>query len=192
MNPEDDTQNHWVTPEDERDEGMSEQSVENDKQQDRIRLSDTPVTWTAHEYVHIDKTPLWFVAFVVAVLGLIAVDIFFLKSWTFTALVVVMAVAVMIYIRRPPRVLTYALSVNQGLYVGEKLYHFEEFKSFGLIKDGEHNSIMLIPVKRFSPGVSVYFPEEAGEAIVDILGQRLPMEDLKLDLVDIIIRKLRL
>ncbi|MEO6109507.1 MAG: hypothetical protein ABIP50_00655 [Candidatus Saccharimonadales bacterium] len=151
-----------------------------------------PVTWTAQEYVHIDKSPLWFIIFAIVVLGLIAVDVFLLRSWTFSGLVIVMAVALIIYTRRPPRTLTYGLSGNQGLYVGEKLYHYDEFKAFGLIRDGEHNSIMLIPRKRFSPGVSVYFPVEAGEEIVDMLGQRLPMEDLKLDIIDVVIRKLRL
>jgi hypothetical protein len=151
-----------------------------------------PITWTAQEYVHLDKGAGWFILFAVIVLALVAVDIFFLKSWTFSVLVVVMAVAIIVYIRRPPRVLTYALSPAQGLYVGERLYHFDEFRAFGLIKDGEHHSIMLIPRKRFSPGVSVYFPEEAGERIVDILGQRLPMEELKLDIVDVVVRKLRL
>jgi len=61
-----------------------------------------------------------------------------------------------------------------------------------LIQDADSNSIMLIPRKRFAPGVSVYFPADAGERIVDILGQRLPMENLKLDVVDVIVRKLRL
>lgn len=153
---------------------------------------DVPVTWTAQEYVHLDKNPMWYILFVVIALALIAADIFFLKSYTFSALVIVMAIALVVYIRRPPRAITYALSARQGLYVGERLYRFEEFKSFGLIKDGEHNSIMLIPTKRFSPGVSVYFPEDAGEQIVDILGQQLPMEELKLDVIDIVVRKLRL
>jgi len=151
-----------------------------------------PITWTAQEYIHLDRSPVWFIVFALVVLGLIAVDIFLLKSWTFSALVIVMAIALVIYIRRPPRTLTYALSPAQGLYVGEQLYHFDEFKSFGLIQDGEHHSILLIPRKRFSPGVSVFFPNEAGERIVDILGQRLPMESLKLDVVDVIVRKLRL
>jgi hypothetical protein len=153
---------------------------------------DPPITWTAQEYVHLDRSPIWFVLFAVVVLGLIAVDVFLLKSWTFSALVVVMAVALIIYIRRPPRMLTYALSPSQGLYVGERLYVYDEFKAFGLIQDGPHYSIMLIPRKRFAPGVSVYFPDDAGERIVDILGQRLPMENLKLDVVDVIVRKLRL
>lgn len=151
-----------------------------------------PITWTAQEYVHSDRNAWWFVAFIVVVLGLIAVDVFVLHSWTFSALVIVMAIALVIYIRRPPRTLTYALSPMQGLYVGEKLYTYEEFKAFGLIQDGPHYSIMLIPRKRFSPGVSVFFPDDAGERIVDILGQRLPMETLKLDVVDVIVRKLRL
>jgi len=51
---------------------------------------------------------------------------------------------------------------------------------------------MLIPIKRFAPGVSVYFPDEVGEKVVDILGSRLPMENLKLDMIDIIVRKLHL
>jgi len=151
-----------------------------------------PITWSAQEYIHIDKGIGWFVLFAIAVLALVAIDIFFLKSWTFSALVVVMAVAIIIYIRRPPRTLTYALSPVQGLYVGERLYIFDEFRAFGLITDGDNHSIMLIPRKRFAPGVSVFFPEEAGERIFDILGQRLPVEELKLDFVDLVIRKLRL
>lgn len=151
-----------------------------------------PITWSAEEYVHAEKGPVWFIIFIVVVLALVAVDVFFLRSWTFSALVVVMAVTLAIYIRRPARTLTYGLSPKQGLYVGEKLYSFEEFKAFGIIQDQGNFSIMLIPRKRFAPGVSVFFPEDVGERIVDILGQRLPMENLKLDLVDVIVRKLRL
>ena len=195
MNPEDKKQNYWEEPEETRVENPIEpkpKELEEAPKSPSAEASDIPVTWTAHEYVHLDKSPLWFVGFVIIVLGLVSIDIFLLKSWTFSALVVVMAVAVVIYTRRPPRELTYALSAKQGLYVSEHLYHFEDFKAFGLIKDGEHNSIMLLPTKRFSPGVSVYFPEDVGEKVVDILGQRLPMEELKLDIIDLVVRKLRL
>lgn len=192
MNPDQEKQNYWENP----DEAQPVEVVPEDQADFQPQVTDdptdTPVTWTAQEYVHLDKSPIWFVMFVIVVLGLIAIDILLLKSYTFSVLVVVMAIAVIIYTRRPPRMLTYALSMRHGLYVGEKLYNFSEFKAFGLIKDGEHNSIMLIPRKRFSPGVSVYFPEEAGEQIVDILGQLLPMENLKLDIIDVVVRKLRL
>lgn len=194
-----DPQNYWQPAEDEQQPPVQDQPAADAPEEStpsELPPEDTPdnppVTWTAQEYIHLDRSPLWFILFVIVVLGLVAASIFLLQSWSFAALVVVMAVALIIYIRRPPRMLTYALSPAQGLYVGERLYHFDEFKAFGLIQDGPHFSIMLIPRKRFAPGVSVYFPDEAGERIVDILGQRLPMENLKLDVVDVIVRKLRL
>ena len=151
-----------------------------------------PVHWTASEYVHGKKNWLWFVIFAIVVTLLIVSDLVFIKSYTFSALVVVMAAAVLVYSRRAPKEVSYTLSIDQGLYIGEKLYHFSDFKSFGLIRDQEQHSIMLIPIKRFAPGVSVYFPDEVGERIVDILGARLPMESLKLDMIDVIVRKLHL
>jgi hypothetical protein len=155
-------------------------------------IDDEPVHWSASEYIHKDKNVLWFVLFTVVVVALIALDIIIIKSYTFSLLVFVMALAVVVYARRPPRSINYTLSGNQGLYIGETLHHFSEFKAFGLINDNGQHSIMLIPIKRFSLGLSVYFPEEVGEKIIDILGARLPMKPLNLDAIDIIVRKLRL
>ena len=166
--------------------------VDTPAQPTQPQVEEPPVQWTAREYVEAHKGAGWYAIFVVVALALVAVDILWLKSITFSILVVVMSVALVIYANRPARDIQYTLSGRQGLYIGERLYHLSEFRAFGLIRDGEHNSIMLIPVKRFSPGVSVYFPEEAGEQIVDILGQRLPMETLKLDAIDVVVRKLRL
>ena len=103
-----------------------------------------------------------------------------------------MAVALLIYVRRPAKLLTYALSPSQGIYVGERLYPFDDFKAFGLIKYGQNYSVLLLPRKRFGTGLSVFFPEEKGEQIVDILGQQLPMEPMELDVIDKLVRKMRL
>jgi len=157
---------------------------------DQAEYSDQPVTWAAQEYIHRDKGALWYVFFVVIILGLIALSIF-TKAWSFTALVVVIALVVIVYTRRPPRELTYSLT-DEGLTIDGVLHKFSGFKSFGIIHDGKEFSVMLIPTRRFQPGVSVYFPEEAGEDIVDMLGSRLPMKDLKLDIVDRIVRLIRL
>lgn len=151
---------------------------------------DAPVTWTAHEYIHREKGTLWFVLFAIVIAALIAVSIL-TKAWSFTALIVVIAVVVVVYTRRPPRELTYSLT-NNGLVIDQTLHSFSSFKSFGIIRDGEEFSVMLIPTQRFQPGVTVYFPEEAGEDIVDMLGSRLPMKELHLDVVDRVVRILRL
>lgn len=151
-----------------------------------------PVHWSANETIDAEKGGLWFVALIVIALILIAGDIFLLKEFTFSILVVVMVAVIILYSRRPGKSVDYTLSAEQGLYIGEKLYHFSEFKAFGLIQDQGHHSILLVPVKRFAPGVSVYFPEDVGEKIVDIFGARLPMQEMKLDAIDTIVRKLRL
>ena len=150
-----------------------------------------PVRWQATEYIQHEKNGLWFIAFILVTLGLMAVAIFLIRSWTFAVLIPVMATALLTYTHRPPRLINYTLS-QKGLHVNDHLYSFAEFKAFGVIRDGGEYSIMLVPIKRFRPGVTVYFPEEVGEPLVDMLGTRLPMRDLHLDLVDKIIRKLRI
>jgi hypothetical protein len=200
MQPEN-QQNYWQADEVDKASGITEMYaptedddnlVKNEQPKRKPDIGEEPVHWSASEYIHEEKNAMWFLLFGLVAMALIAVDILWMKSYTFSALVVVMAVAIVVYSKRPPRVIDYTLSGDQGLYVGDDLYHFSEFKAFGLIKDKEHYSIMLIPTKRFAPGVSVYFPNDAGEKIVDILGARLPMKQLKLDAIDIIIRKLRL
>lgn len=152
---------------------------------------DEPVRWQATEYIHRHKGTLWFVVFGVVVALLMVAAIFLMQSVTFAILIPVMAAALIVYAYRPPRVLDYTLS-RKGLHVNDRLYTFAEFKGFGVIHDDDEYSVMLIPTKRFRPGVYVYFPEEAGEAIVDMLAVRLPMQELHMDFVDKLIRKLRI
>lgn len=150
-----------------------------------------PVRWQASEYVHREKDHVWFVVFVLVAITLTAVAVFVIKSLTFAILVPVMAAALFLYTRRPPRVLDYTLG-RHGLYINDQLFPFGDFKSFALLRGFDQYSIMLVPVKRFKPAISINFPEEAGEAIVDMLAARLPMREMQPDVVDRIIQKLHL
>lgn len=150
-----------------------------------------PIQWQAVEYVQHSKEPLWYVGFGVVVIVLMILAVWLMQAWTFAVLILVMAVALLVYSHRPARELTYVLS-EKGLYINEQLHPMGEFKSFGVVQDSELHSLMLIPVKRFRPGLSVYFPTEVGERVVDLLGAYLPMQDLKLDFFDKIVQKLRL
>ena len=148
------------------------------------------VNWEAEEYLQRDKKTGWYIGFAVVVLVLVALSVF-LQWWTFTALVVLSAIALIIYSVRPPRKLHYSLS-DKGLSEGNALYSFDTFKNFGVLKDDNNYAIVLTPRKRFSPRVTVYFPKESGEKIVDAFGMRLPMEEVKLDFLDRIVRMLRI
>lgn len=91
----------------------------------------------------------------------------------------------------PTRKIRYSLDEN-GLTEGGKLHKYDEFRAFGILKEGSHFSIILIPKKRFAMQVKVYFPSDSGEAIVDMLGARLPMEEVKLDFLDKLVNFLRI
>lgn len=148
------------------------------------------ISWEAEEYIVRDKNAWWYVGLVAVGLILSGVAILF-QAWTFLAVIILSVVALIVYAMRPPRMLHYTLT-QKGLSEGERLYEYGEFKSFGILREGNHFAIVLIPRKRFSPRVTVYFPESEGEAIVDAFGARLPMEEVKLDMLDKLIKFLRI
>jgi hypothetical protein len=151
---------------------------------------DVIINWEAKEYLVRDRNVGWFVGLIAVGLVLTGVAVW-LQVWTFAVLVVVSVVALMVYVKRPPRTLHYSLSAK-GLSEGNKLYGFDQFKSFGVMNEGVHFSVVLTPRKRFLPRVRVYFPESQGEEIVDIFGGRLPMEPVKLDFLDKAVNFLRI
>lgn len=148
------------------------------------------INWDAQEYIPRDKNAGWYVGLAIVALLLIALGVW-LKAITFIILVVVSAVALVVYSVRPPRVLHYSLS-DKGLSEGNNLYNYEDYKSFGVLKEDGNFAIVLRPRKRFALGVTVYFPQEDGEKIVDAFGARLPMEDVKMDFLDKIVKFLRI
>lgn len=147
------------------------------------------VEWEASEYIQHDKDAGWFI-----ILGTVAIIIFSIalmfRQWTFAALVIAMTVAIIVYARRPPRILHYKLGL-QNFSIENKDYYYKDFKAFGVTRDGPLHMITFLPRKRFSPPVSMYFDEEDGEQIVDILAGHMPMQPLKHDLFDEFVRKLR-
>ncbi len=149
------------------------------------------VRWQAPERLSHERASTWYIVLAIVAIILTVIAILVIRSYTFAALIPVMAVALVVYVRRPPMLHQYILS-RKGLHIDDKLLPYDNFKEFGLMVDDVQHSFMLIPRKRLQPGVSVYFPEEVGEAVVDILAARLPMRELTLDTVDKIIRKLRI
>lgn len=150
---------------------------------------DQPLIWQASEFVHHEKNGSWFLALVGIALVLLLIDIFLVKSWTFGVLIVTMTIAAGVVAQRPPRVIDYSLSL-QGIRIGEKLFSFHDFRAFGVVQENAFYSIRLIPNKRFMPMVSVFFPTEMGEHIVDVFGAMLPMQHLELDPIDKLVEKL--
>ena len=153
--------------------------------------SQSVVRWQAAEYLQHEHTVMWYSVFGVVVVVLMALAIFLMGSVTFAVLVPVMAAALVVYMRRPPAPVSYTLS-RKGLHVNDRLYTYDYFKSFSVVSHSGHHSAVLVPRKRFQMAETIYFPEEVGEPIVDMLAARLPMKDASPDLFDRLINRLKI
>ena len=148
------------------------------------------ITWEAEEYISREHDAIWYIGLSLVTLGLCALAIW-LRWWTFLILIVLSVIAILISTFRPPRKIKYVLNQN-GLMEGNTMHEYNKFRAFGILKENSNYSAILIPKKRFSINTKVYFPSGSGEAIVDALGAHLPMEDVKLDLLDKIVNLLRI
>ena len=157
---------------------------------DGIDLTE-PIAWNAPEGVRVQRGAVWYVLFAIVLAGLMALAILVFQNWTFAILLPIMAVALFVLSNKNPQTINYAIS-PKGIYIADTLHDFSEFRAFGLLHENDQHSILLLPVKRFSPGLTIYFSEAEGEKIVDILGARLPMQEIKPDALEKFIRLIKL
>ena len=149
------------------------------------------INWQAQDLIIGDKNKSWYVIFSISILAFCLFAILN-QSWTFLALIIVSAIGILTLRRsNHTQIISYSLSTH-GIYMGETFHSYNEFRAFGVRKEANTYAIILLPKKRFSPSTIIYFPKENGEKITDIIGARLPMEEVKLDLIDQIIRKINL
>lgn len=148
------------------------------------------ISWEAEEYIVREHNAWWYIGLFIVCAGLSTLSIF-LKWWTFLALIILSGITILISTLRPPRKIHYTITAK-GLTEGNNLHEFSDYRAFGILKEGTHFSAVLIPKKRFGLSTKVYFPGNSGEQIVDALGARLPMEEVKLDFLDKIVNFLRI
>ena len=149
------------------------------------------INWQAQDMIIGEKNKTWYIGLAIVAAVLFAVS-YFMESWSFAVLVAV-SIAAIIATRQSSRTKTVSYSLStRGVYVNNLFYPYEDFKYFGILRETGVYSIVLVPKKRFAPSTSIYFSKEYGEKITDIIGQRLPMEEVKHDIIDRIIRKIKL
>ena len=99
------------------------------------------VSWEAKEYIEYNHNFWWYVGLFAIGAGLCVLS-FFLQWWSFMALVIVCIITILVTSSRPPRKISYTLD-KKGLTEGGKLHKYEEFRAFGILKEGSHFSAVL-------------------------------------------------
>jgi hypothetical protein len=150
----------------------------------------TAINWTASEFIAHHKSTGWYL-----ILGSGALVGAFLV-WLITkdkisaGVVLFGALIFGYYAGRQPRQLEYSLDEG-GLTIGAKYYPYEIFRSFSVVDEGAFSSIMFIPLKRFAPGVSIYYDPEDEASIIDLIAVRLPPENRGNDPFDRLMKRVR-
>jgi len=148
------------------------------------------VSWSASEYIAHEKTPVWYLGLTTSVV-LLTGAIYLITHSLFSAFIVLLlGIAVWVYGARQPQVLDYSIG-QSGLDIGPKHYPYESFRSFAIVQDSGLTNIVLMPLKRLMPIMTIYFAPDDGQKIVDVLGQYLPQEDRDPDMIDRLARRFR-
>lgn len=148
------------------------------------------VTWSASEYVAHHKTSSWYIG--LGVLAGLAAAVVFLMTRDFITLgsIVIVAILFGVFASRKPNVLQYALD-ESGVTIADKHFPYDEFKSFSIYDEGGLRSIFLLPLKRFMPGLSLYYPPDLEDEVIGTMSLYLPHEERQPDAVDRLMKRVR-
>lgn len=151
----------------------------------------TEVSWSASEFIAHEKGPLWYLALAGLAIVLVAAVYFLFHDLVAAFAIIFVAIIFGFLAAHKPRVLAYHIG-PEGLSIDNKMYAFSDFKSFGVVNEGAFSSITFMPMKRFMPSLSIYYPPEEEETIVDALSNYLPFAPVTHDLVDRLMHRIRL
>ena len=152
--------------------------------------NETQVTWSASEYISHQKTSSWYMG-LGALTGLMAAVVFLVtKDWITLGTIIVVAILFGIFASRKPRVLQYGLD-ESGISIASRHYPYDEFRSFTVHDEGGIRSIYLLPMKRFMPNLSLYYPPDQEQEIIGTISNYLPHEERQMDAVDRLMKRVR-
>lgn len=153
--------------------------------------STTEVSWSASEFIHHDRGASWYAGlFIIAILAS-GITYLITKDVATAVIFIILAGIVAGFATRKPSNIEYRVA-SDGIHIGQKFYAFNLFKSFSIINDGGLKSVMLVPLKRFMPPVSMYYAPDDEPTILAILGDRLPQAQAKPEAVERLARRLKL
>ena len=156
---------------------MPDDLPEADSDEDFRHPDELPgVSWTASEFIAHHKSAQWYVILTGFTLVGAALAYLITKDWVAVGVIALSAVLFGVSASHPPRQLQYSID-GRGVHVGQKSYHYGDFRSFSVIDEGQFSSINFMPLKRFSPPLSIYYDPEHEDQIVELLAQYLPMGD---------------
>ncbi len=147
------------------------------------------LTWSAPEFISHDKSTLWYVVLIIVALVLSILFYILMKDIVTVIVVIIGALFFGIYGSRQPKLVDYELN-NLAVVMGNKEYHYSEFRTFTVIKEANISDITFTPLKRFSPPLSIYFETKNEDKVINLIANHIPFEQTKPDAVESLMRRI--
>jgi hypothetical protein len=150
----------------------------------------TIFSWSAPEFIEHHKTVKWFVALALIFIVIIA-GVFLLTKSVFPVIMLALIGLIFgIIAARKPRIIEYFISLH-GVKLGNRFVSYSEFKSFNAVRQFNLGSIILNPLKRFMPPVTINYDLSIEDKVIALISDYLPMTAPSDDPVEILMRKIR-
>jgi hypothetical protein len=148
------------------------------------------INWSASEFIAHEKNITWYVILLVVTLVAGAIVYYLTNDKISTVVIILAGVIFGIYGARKPRLIDYKIN-SSGITVQTKLFSYDAFKSFEIVEDSIIPNIVLIPLKRFMPSLSIYLDPNTQEEVVKILSAWLPQDFHQQDLIERFVQRVR-
>lgn len=178
------------TPPEQESAGWQYNQDEGSQQDQYSPISIKPVKWSASEFIEHEKNSTWFMGLAGLTIASVVIIFLITEDLVTSAVIIIAAALFGVTAKRKPRTLQYQID-NVGVIIDGKPFPYDVFKSFSVLAEGAFNSIQLMPLKRFMPPISLYFPPENEEQIITTLGSYLPHEDRTHDPIERLMRRVR-
>ncbi len=146
------------------------------------------VNWQTPEFIN-QKSFAWYLTIALSGAAIAAV-LFLVTKDKFTAAIVLLAfISFVVFASHKPKAQQYSLNTH-GIQIGVKAYGYQEFKAFSIIDEGSAAGIVLMPLRRFMPLLTVYVGSDKEDQVVDYLSAFLPFEHARADAFDNLLRRI--
>jgi hypothetical protein len=149
------------------------------------------IDWTASEFIDHQRGSGWYLLLLGCTVALAAFVYLISKDYVATVIIVALGFVTGSIGHLKPKQAQYLLT-DKGFHVDDQFYAYNQFKFFSIVHEGELSSLVFARTKRYLPPLTAFIDKEAEDAITELVGEHLPMQNTTLDGIDRLSRRLRL
>lgn len=152
--------------------------------------SEDAITWTASEYIHHEKSKSWFLNLAGLTILAAAVVYLIFRDFIATGTVLFGGLVFGVFASREPKDMQFSVGYSE-IFIGDKVYSYQDFRSYAISQEGGMPTIVLYPMKRFDTLKTIYCAPDMIDNISEIIAEQLPVDEHQPDAIDRLMHKVR-